>query len=93
MLRSELVHSLYEANPSLPPETVKTLVSVFFETIVTQLAAGGKVEMRGFGLFSTTTHKASSGVNPKTREAVELSGRRFPRFKASGLLRFTSSDR
>ena len=53
MLRSELIRKLADSNPDLPAEDVERLVAAIFEAISARLAAGGRVELRGFGAFST----------------------------------------
>ena len=81
MIRSELVEKLADANPTLAPRDVEAIVSVFFDEIVGQLAAGGRVELRGFGAFSTRDRDARTGRNPRTGETVDVDAKRVPYFK------------
>jgi integration host factor subunit beta len=81
MIRSELVQKIAEANPDLPPRDVERLVAAIFEAIGAHLAAGGRVELRGFGAFSTRARDARTGRNPRTGEAVDVSAKRVPYFK------------
>jgi integration host factor subunit beta len=81
MIRSELVASLAEANPGLAPHEVERIVTLVFEAIVDKLAAGGRVELRGFGTFSTRARAARRGRNPRTGDAVEVDAKRVPYFK------------
>ena len=81
MIRSELVQKVAEANPELSYKDVDRLVSVIFEAICTQLAAGGRVELRGFGAFSTRARDARTGRNPRTGDPVDVSAKRVPYFK------------
>jgi integration host factor subunit beta len=46
-----------------------------------QLAMGGRVELRGFGAFSTRERDARTGRNPRTGESVEVDAKRVPYFK------------
>ena len=46
-----------------------------------QLAGGGRVELRGFGAFSTRQRDARVGRNPRTGEAVDVDAKRVPYFK------------
>ena len=82
MIRSELVQALAEENPELRPEEVEGLVEVFFDEIAQRLAEGGRVELRGFGAFSTRAREARTGRNPRTGEAVDVPAKRVPYFKA-----------
>jgi len=81
MIRSELVQRVSDANPGLPPKDVERLVSTIFEAISSRLADGGRVELRGFGAFSTRARDARTGRNPRTGEPVDVSAKRVPYFK------------
>jgi integration host factor subunit beta len=81
MIRSELVQCLCSDNPALTPKEVEKIVDSFFDSITTQLAAGGRVELRGFGAFSTRAREARTGRNPRTGAAVKVSSKRVPYFK------------
>jgi len=52
-----------------------------------ELRAGRKVTLTGFGAFCVSMRKAHSGVNPKTREAVNVPEKRVVIFRASGKLK------
>ena len=81
MIRSELVAKLADENPGLSPRDVDKIVSVFFDEIIAQLARGGRVELRGFGAFSTRDRTARTGRNPRTGEAVDIDAKAVPFFK------------
>lgn len=81
MIRSELVQLLVEENPGLSVREVETIVSVFFDEIVNQLSADGRVELRGFGAFSTRARDGRTGRNPRTGETVTVDAKRVPYFK------------
>ncbi|MGB3795871.1 MAG: integration host factor subunit beta [Alteraurantiacibacter sp.] len=81
MIRSELLQALCADNPDLRPEEIEQVVDVFFEEITQRLAEGGRVELRGFGTFSTRERDARTGRNPRTGESVEVAAKRVPYFK------------
>ena len=81
MIRSELVQQLCEDFPDLTQREVETAVSALFDSITEQLAGGGRVELRGFGAFSTRQRDARTGRNPRTGAAVEVDAKRVPYFK------------
>jgi integration host factor subunit beta len=81
MIRSELLQALAKANPELRAEEVERIVDVFFDEIAQRLADGGRVELRGFGAFSTRERDPRKGRNPRTGEAVDVPGKRVPFFK------------
>ena len=81
MIRSELVHKLCEDHPDLTAKEVERVVSAFFDSVIDQLQNGGRVELRGFGAFSTRGRDARRGRNPRTGEAVDVDAKRVPYFK------------
>lgn len=81
MIRSELVQLLVQDNPGLSVREVEKIVSVFFDEIVGRLQQDGRVELRGFGAFSTRARDARVGRNPRTGETVEVDAKRVPYFK------------
>lgn len=81
MIRSELLQVLAKDNPELRSDEIEQVVDIFFEEIAQRLAEGGRVELRGFGAFSTREREARKGRNPRTGEAVDVPGKRVPYFK------------
>ena len=81
MIRSELVEMLAAENPDLSARDIEALVTTFFDEIAKRLAAGGRVELRGFGAFSTRARDARTGRNPRTGELVAVDAKRVPYFK------------
>jgi len=81
MIRSELVQKLCSDFPDLSQREVENVVTAVFDSITEQLAGGGRVELRGFGAFSTRQRDARTGRNPRTGEAVSVDAKRVPYFK------------
>lgn len=81
MIRSELVQKIANENSDLRLEEVETIVDTFFDSIVEQLADGGRVELRGFGAFSTRARESRTGRNPRTGESVDVDAKKVPYFK------------
>lgn len=81
MIRSELVQKVADENPGLTPREIEAIISTFFDQIVDRLAADGRVELRGFGAFSTRARDARTGRNPRTGEVVDVDAKRVPYFK------------
>ena len=65
----------------------KTDSTISFELILKaigkSLKKGDRLEVRGFGSLSTRTRKPIRGRNPQSGEAIELSERKVPYFRAS----------
>ncbi|QYE36070.1 MULTISPECIES: integration host factor subunit beta [Sphingosinicellaceae] len=87
MIRSELVTAVATANPHLTQRDVERVVATIFDTISEALAIGRRVELRGFGAFSTRAREARTGRNPRTGTAVEVDAKRVPYFKPGKHLR------
>ncbi len=81
MIRSELVQKLCGDFPDLTQREIEGVVSALFDSITDQLSKGGRVELRGFGAFSTRQRDARVGRNPRTGASVDVSAKRVPYFK------------
>ena len=92
MIRSELLQELHRDNPDLRADEIEQVVDIFFDEIAQRLAEGGRVELRGFGAFSTREREARSGRNPRTGDAVDVPAKRVPYFKAGKEIRERLND-
>ena len=81
MIRSELIQLLIRDNPDLSTSDMERIVEVFFDCIGERLSENGRVELRGFGAFSTRARDARVGRNPRTGETVDVDAKRVPYFK------------
>jgi integration host factor subunit beta len=81
MIRSELLQALAADNPELRADEVEQVVDIFFDEIAARLAEGGRVELRGFGAFSTRQRDARTGRNPRSGDAVPVPAKKVPYFK------------
>ena len=84
--RSELVRALHRRHPRVPLRDLDELVEVVLEALVAGLERGVRVELRGFGVFSTALREKSVARNPRTGERVVLPLRRVLRFRLSEAL-------
>lgn len=82
MIKSELVHIIASRNPHLYPSDVMRIVETIIDEIVGTLAEGGRVELRGFGIFSVRHRPPRSGRNPSTGKAVFVEEKWVPFFRA-----------
>jgi integration host factor subunit beta len=82
MIRSELIAKLHDENRHLTHADVTKVVDAIFETIVDALAAGQRVELRGFGAFTARTYEPRAGRNPRTGESVDIPATRRVSFKS-----------
>ncbi|HFC53814.1 MAG TPA: integration host factor subunit beta [Gammaproteobacteria bacterium] len=88
MTKSELIGQLAERmRNQLPEKDVELAVKTVLERMAQSLANGERIEVRGFGSFSLHYRPPRVGRNPKTGEAVPLSGKYVPHFKPGKELR------
>jgi integration host factor subunit beta len=87
MTKSELVKRLADANPHLYMRDVERIVAVVFNQIGAALARGDRVELRGFGAFSTRVRDARPARNPRTGDKVSVPDKAVPHFRTGKELR------
>ena len=81
MIKSELVEKLAGENPHLFQRDIENIVNAILGEITSAMAKGDRVELRGFGAFSSRQRDARVGRNPRTGEAVDVDAKRVPYFK------------
>lgn len=81
MNKTEFI-SAVSAKSGLSKTDAKKAVEAFIETVSNEMQAGGKIALLGFGSFSVTEKAARKGVNPKTKQPIEISARKAVKFKA-----------
>lgn len=62
-------------------------VDAVLDNIAGSLSNGGEVRLVGFGTFSVTHRKATTGRNPRTGEAIQIKASNQPKFKAGKALK------
>ena len=83
MNRSKLITVLIEKNQFLSKNDVEDSVSLILESISNALAQQGRVELRGFGSFSTRKRNKRISRNPKTGKSIYVREKLHPYFRAS----------
>jgi integration host factor subunit beta len=87
VIKSELVQRLAARNAHFYPRHVDDIVEAILAKIVDALAHGDRVELRGFGAFSTKIRPARTGRNPRTGEDVAVVRKQTPFFKTGKEMR------
>src|ERR1043166_990845 len=80
MTKAELVEEVARA-AEFNKRDAEVIVETVFDSIITALQKGEKVELRGFGSFRTRERGPRRGRNPKTGEPVDVPAKRVPYFK------------
>ena len=78
MIKSELIEKIAEENPHLFQRDIERIVSTIFEEITEAISSGNRVELRGFGAFSSKRRQERMGRNPRTGEAVKVEEKFVP---------------
>ena len=87
MTKSELIEIIAARQTQLSAKDVELAVKTLIEQMSETLAAGNRIEIRGFGSFSLHYRAPRIGRNPKTGESVGLAGKYVPHFKPGKELR------
>ena len=85
MNKTEFINAVAEKS-GLSKVDAKKAVEAFVETVSSELKEGGKVALLGFGSFSVAEKSARKGVNPKTKQPIEIPARKSVKFKAGAEL-------
>lgn len=81
MIRSELIAAIAKKRPAWDEHQVERAVQCIIQAMTSELAYGGRVEVRGFGSFSVRTRQPRMGRNPKTGLTVEIPVKHSVHFK------------
>ena len=87
MTKSELATRLSNKNSNISLKDINLVVDVVLNSISSSLIGGDRVELRGFGSFSTRERAPRKARNPKTGANVELGVRQAVYFRASKNIR------
>ena len=83
IVKSKLLKKLSEAYPNFLKKDLEKFTDIILNEIKQTLKRGERVELRGFGVFSTNTQKARISRNPKTGEKVNTPKKKTIHFKMS----------
>ena len=82
MNKDEIIANIaYQAR--ITKKDATTAVDTVFSTILEALASGEQVKIAGFGSFDVKTHKSRVGMNPITKEPIQIPAINAIAFKAS----------
>ena len=80
MNKSDLIEGLCKSE-DLKNSKAEEVVNLLFDEMTTALAAGDRVEIRGFGSFKVKSYDGYKGRNPKTGTPVKVNPKKLPFFK------------
>lgn len=82
MNKTDLVNAVAEKAGLSKVDSRKALDAVL-ESISQALANEDKVQLLGFGTFAVVEKPAREGINPRTKEKIQIPARKVVKFKAS----------
>ena len=85
MNKSELIEKI-AANAGLTKADSKKALDATLAAIKDALAADEKVALVGFGTFAVSERPAREGINPATKEKIQIAAKKVAKFKAGAEL-------
>ncbi len=82
MNKSELVESI-SLKTNLSKVDAERALNALVETVVSNVKRGNKVAITGLGTFERVSRAARIGINPATKEPIQIQAKNAPKFKAS----------
>ena len=81
IVKSKLLRQLSKNYPNFLKKDLEKFIDIILKEIRLTLKRGERVELRGFGVFSTKIQKARISRNPRTREKVNTTQKKIIHFK------------
>lgn len=86
MTKAELVTEVAAKSGLSKKDTEKAIAGVI-ETVTETLAKGESIQLVGFGTFEVRERAARKGINPRTKESIDIEATKVPAFKAGRALK------
>ena len=86
MNKNDLVAAVSDSAGISKADATKAVDGVF-DNITSSLQGGNEVRLVGFGTFSVSHRKATTGRNPRTGESIQIKASMQPKFKAGKALK------
>ena len=77
--KSELIEAIASASGLGKPDAERAL-NALIESVQTAVAGGDKVTLPGFGTFAPSARQARTGMNPRTREPIQIAASKSAKF-------------
>lgn len=85
MNKTQLVDSMAAKSGLSKADAAKAL-NAFTESIAEATKAGDNVVLVGFGSFTVAERQARQGINPRTKETIEIAAKKVVKFKPGSAL-------
>ena len=85
MNKTELIDKI-AAGAGISKADSKKALDATVNALKEALIAGDKIQLVGFGTFSVNERPAREGINPATKEKIQIAAKKFAKFKAGAEL-------
>ena len=85
MNKTELIEKIADCSGLSKADSKKALEATV-TAIKDALVAGDKISLVGFGTFSVNERPAREGINPATKEKIQIAAKKVAKFKAGAEL-------
>jgi DNA-binding protein HU-beta len=85
MNKTELIDKI-AAGAGLTKVEAKKALDAAIDAVKDALVAGDKVQLVGFGTFAVTEKPAREGINPATKQKIQIAAKKVAKFKAGAEL-------
>jgi len=85
MNKTELIEKIAEGSGLSKVDSKKALDAAV-AALKDALVAGDKIQLVGFGTFSVSERPAREGINPATKEKIQIAAKKVAKFKAGAEL-------
>lgn len=87
ILNKKALVEIVSAKLEMTKKDATVAIDTIFEEITKTLAENGKVDISGFGKFEISERPARMGINPATKEPLQIAASKAPKFKAAKALK------
>tara|TARA_Y100001970_G_scaffold7483_1_gene8592 strand:+ start:3810 stop:4088 length:279 start_codon:yes stop_codon:yes gene_type:complete len=92
MNKSDIIENLYKNNKFHSKKDIEDSIVLLIDSLTKALSDGDRVELRGFGTFSTRKRETRIARNPKTGTAIKVNSKYHPYFRAAKSLKTRLKD-
>ena len=85
MNKTELIDKI-AASAGITNDQAKAALNATTNALKDALIAGDKIQLVGFGTFSVNERPAREGINPATKEKIQIAAKKVAKFKAGAEL-------
>ncbi len=82
MNKKELIQEISK-KAKISQKNVEDILKSFVDLVKEQLKNGEKITLVGFGTFMVKQRKATTGINPRTKEKMEIPAKNYAKLQFS----------